>query len=125
MEQDIEKALIERVELLGGQIAYQNRPFDPAGGYLRASLAFIEPERLTLDGMHRLTGFLQIDIMTPENQGTNMARVQQVVDHFPADLVLTHGDAAIRIRRRPTIGPLIKSAPFWQQPVTAYWETFA
>lgn len=124
MEADIERALTEHAALLGGDIAFMNRPFDPNGEYLRVSLSFLTPDRLTLDAMHRLEGFLQIDVMTPENGGTNMGRVQQIVDHFPTDLVLTHGAAAIRIKRRAGIGPLIKTAPFWQQPVTVNWQVY-
>jgi hypothetical protein len=124
MEQDIEQALVEHALLLGGDWAYQNRPFDPSGGYFRASVLFLEPERLTLDAMHRMRGLFQADVMTPENMGTNMAAVQRIIDHFPADLSLTQGSARIRITRRPSIGPLIKSAPYWQQPVTVAWETF-
>lgn len=118
MEADIERALFAHVLDLGGPIVWQNLSSAPNGAYLRISLSFARPDRLTLDALHRLSGWLQIDVMTPEGQGTNMARVQQVIDHFPADLVLSHDSARLRITERATVGPLIKDVPHWQQPVT-------
>lgn len=123
MEADIERALVMHAQGLGGAIVWQNIASAPSGAYLRASLLFSRPDRITLGALHRLGGFLQIDVMTPEGAGTNMARVQQVIDHFPADLVLTHGTARLRIIERATIGPLIKGVPHWQQPVTVRFNS--
>lgn len=130
IEPDIYTALSQRVATIPGglPIAWPNVKFTRPGSGEYLEVAFIPNTALRLGvntlTPHRHLGLLQVSAWAPRNSGAPIASAGRIVDHFPADLVLTAGSAEVRVTKTPDMAGMIVDDNLVQIPVTIDWEVF-
>lgn len=134
IETSIWLALRSRVETLplvpALATSWPNESFTPpapAFSYLEVAHIPNRSNRVTIGGKHQLQGILQISLQAKQNENAAVAIeiAGKIAAHFPADFRLSHGNARLRIKRRPDVGQPGKETTRLHIPVTIEYEAFA
>jgi hypothetical protein len=133
IETDIMAALFARVSSFAPAmpIAWPNLTFTPPANqrYLRVQYVPNVANRVMIgsDDPHQHLGLLQLSVYGKKNNGEAAVRADAaaVAAHFPCDLKLYSGAAAVRITKRPDVRDLIVEDAAVQIPVIIAWEAYA
>lgn len=135
--QDIMAALYTRLSPLNSEIpiVYQLKLYSPLNEgrepFVRVNLFRNTPRRLTMGegNVSLFRGILQCTIThIPSKaewikaEGDYLALGEKLVAHFPADLVLTHGTAKVRITQIAELGPIMSEPSKVTLPVSIQWQ---
>lgn len=140
-DSQIQRALLEHLRGLvtspSMTIAYPDVKFSRPQGtspsaplpYLEASIFLAPTESFGIgdDSANEISGFLQVDVVYPENAGAiEPAEVAaQVISHFKRGTLLTEGSTKVKIDRPPYKMTPVKDPPYTRTPVTIRWQVFA
>lgn len=88
--------------------AWENNPFtppDPTTAYQQAFVIFAEPDNMEAHSSHMELGFMQVDLMYPENTGSGaaMARAELIRSTFYRGATFSSGAANVLITHTPEI----------------------
>ena len=85
--------------------------------YFIVQSVHIEPARITMDGVHRYTGLLQVTVVVPAGKGTRIADDQAwaVSQHFYGQ-VFEAGGGRLRITDQPHIRDGYQDGVRWRVP---------
>lgn len=134
VEGKIATAILRRAQTLPGglPIAWPGMDFSPEtdapeGKWLRVQHIPNTVERITFNGLHRLRGLVQVTVFHPKGRGEIEIRdtAGQVVEHFPADLVLTEDGVNVKIMQRPEARDTMTDDFGMFIPVVVQWESWA
>lgn len=129
MESEIETALMERLAAMPAlpDVAWPNVDAPATLPRLEVAVFRNDTQRLTIGGIHRRPGILQVTVCTQLGRGGRDANelAEDVAAHFPADLRLPAGSVAVRITKAPAIAGGIPDAAAWRVPVSISFETLA
>lgn len=137
VEANIFKALMDRLLTLtftpAQPIAAPNILFPPAGqtkpkDYLEVTfLPNATNTRTVGPGKQQHRGIMQVSVHYGTGTGiiVPMQRADQIIAHFPKDLVLYESGIKVKIYRKPYQTPLPPQDGSFMVPVTIQYETFA
>jgi len=109
---------------LGYPISSPNRASNPTPPYIETDYLFSEPQRVTINGVHRYRGLFQVTVAIPENLGAVEAlRVAESVKAlFPCDHQFTAGASLVRVYQTPTVTRGLNDRSAYRVPVTIPFE---
>lgn len=122
---DIHAALMARLETMffgldAPTIVYPGKPAAKAKYWVRVTHLPNVPDRIAMDAatpyVHR--GILQIDMMNElgRHEVVYLDRAEAVIEHFPANLRMTSGTAAVTVQRSYSLGGR-STGDHWMIPV--------
>ncbi|MDG4650114.1 phage tail terminator-like protein [Roseibacterium sp. SDUM158017] len=121
---DIHRALLARVDALSMSpmpvVLWPGFPAMQADYWLRVTHLPNIPDRIGVNASSPLrhSGILQLDLMNElgRHEVVYIDRAQDIIDHFPQDLVLTQGAARITVLRSYAIGGR-STGDHWMIPI--------
>ncbi len=132
IQTDIETALFDRVKTLElspeFEIAWPNIAFVPVENFVRVSHAPNQNARVLINSEpHHRYGLLQLSVFTAKDSDTTLSTeiCGKIEQHFPADLVLSSGNARVRLTKAPDLVPAFAEDTHWHAPVMISYECYA
>lgn len=112
-------------------VAYPDVAFTKptSGMWLETALFPAPTEAITVahDGINSHTGFLQVTVVSPQNQGAVKVQevVAKIIQHFKRGAKMADGATTVQIVQPPYASPTFKDEPYTRTPVTVRYQAFA
>jgi hypothetical protein len=106
-------------------IAWGNVNYTPNGGrFLRAQIARVPNQRLTIAKGNRQAGSLVVAVASVAGNGTGEGEgiADAIEAWFPVDLILPMASGRLRITTTPSIRDGYEDAGYWRTPVVIPFE---
>lgn len=110
--------------------AYELRDFTPPTGSPWAAVQNFPADKYVVtlgdQGEDNITGFFQIDLHVPENDGTSRIAgyMDAILDYFKNGRIFTYGGQEVRVRRSQ-LTPIqpAKTSASYVSTISVYWDS--